>query len=87
MSETAGLPSKVRASKKWGGVWPFRGWIYTFDAHFDQQGIQHSVNLQQALQSERYPADYWQTRRAAEAQAQEGRPGRWVSYPTGNLLD
>ena len=61
--------------------------VFRYDALFDDGRVAEDVDAGAALESGRFPADAWATRRAAEAACPGVGVGPWVEYATGRLLD
>lgn len=61
---------------------------FTFDAKYLDGRIENNVDLDEVLDTAKYPADAWDTRHGAMDQAGDhGEPGRWVVYPWGRPVD
>lgn len=57
--------------------------VYTYDVRFANGAEEQDVNIDDALQAGRYPADAWAARHAAENACREIGTGTWVEYPSG----
>jgi hypothetical protein len=60
----------------------------SYDARFEDGHVERGVDVDKVLQGARFPADYWVTRKGADAACPEIGTGTWVAYATGApLLD
>lgn len=83
-----GLPVAIRATAEVKtSLFSRRRRKLRFDARFADGHVVRDVNVDDALQGQRFPADAWLTREAAEAACPRNGPGDWVEYATGRRLN
>ena len=85
---TVELPTALRARAEFGTtLFGRKKQVFRYDARFQDGRVAEDVDADAALDGDRFPADAWATRSAAEAACPGVGVGRWVEYATGRLLD
>lgn len=84
----AGRPKAIRAVASWKRTFLVsRKRVFRFDARYPDGHVETDVNADEVLDGQRFPADAWATRKAAEAACPQVGKGPWVEYATGRLLN